>query len=633
MLRRIFDSFNRMPRLIAFPFLPSTRLARAGCSLALTAVTAGGLAAAETTYELPKYAVYSEQVANQTPVGSFAMPVSGLRFEPRVDVQARNLAEGQADIAIRGGVFENTGFRIGALSLYDPQTGHYFAEIPVAPAMLLSPKVLTGADNALAGFNAGVGTIAYGWRPIEQRGEAAVAVGDFATNRQSLYQGVVARAQGDAPTLAADVELSRSESDGSVPFGDHNFKRGAARLQLRGAQSQTDLFAGVQSKFFGWPDLYTPFGVDETEDLHTQLYVFNHRAWTSPENYWQVGAYSRRNYDDYEFNRFVPGQFNPYQHTTYVQSVSADGHQEFDGWALAYSAQAMRDSLESTALTFGRFHTRSYLKLAAVPEVEVGTPAGRLQLRAGATFDETNRDGSAVSPIATAALIRPDGTRIYAQYAESTQVPTYTALNSNPAAGLFRGNPNLGRETSRNLEAGVAFRSGGWTVETAVFHRWDDRLVDWTFVRGVTARTANAVNTGTSGAEIVATRRSARCDVVLGYTWLDKSADYGTAAVDASFYALNFARHRLTAAVTLRLGAGFEARLDNQYRVQEKNLLRTVGGNAAFLSAFGLYYLPPAARGLEFSLLVNNVWDSSFQEVPAVPAARRQFSVGAAYRW
>ncbi len=31
--------------------------------------------------------------------------------------------------------------------------------------------------------------------------------------------------------------------------------------------------------------------------------------------------------------------------------------------------------------------------------------------------------------------------------------------------------------------------------------------------------------------------------------------------------------------------------------------------------------------------LVDNLWDSDFQEVPAVPAARRQISIGAAYRW
>ena len=85
------------------------------------------------------------------------MPVTALRYEPLVDVQARNFAEDQADVAIRGGIFENTGFRIGGVSLYDPQTGHYFAEIPVAPAMLSAPQVLTGVDNALDGFQCGCG--------------------------------------------------------------------------------------------------------------------------------------------------------------------------------------------------------------------------------------------------------------------------------------------------------------------------------------------------------------------------------------------------------------------------------------------------------------------------------------------
>lgn len=617
-------------KMIDFTLIRRRLILATVCTLPLPASHA---MAQENAYELPKFEIYSEQVANQTPVGSFAMPVSGLRFEPRVDIQARNLAEGQADVTIRGGVFENTGFKLGAVSLFDPQTGHYFAEIPVAPAMLLSPTILTGASNAIAGFNAEVGTVAYGWRPIEQRGEASGAFGDYSSNRQSLYQGIVWPGSAAAQTVAADVELSRSESDGTVPFGDHNFKRASGRIQLRGAQSQTDLFAGWQDKFFGWPNLYTPFGVNETEHLKTELYTFNHRVQLTPGSYWQLGAFYRRNYDDYEFNRFVPGQFNPYQHTTRVSAVALDGRSESGDYALVYNAQAMRDRLESTSLTFGPYTTRSYLKLAVVPERTFHLEAGKVTLKAGATYDDTNRDASAVSPVIEAELLQPTGQRFYAQYSESTQVPTYTAIKSNPAAGLFRGNPNLGRETSRNFEVGTGFKSAGWTIDTAAFYRRDDELADWTFRKGVTARTANPVDIGTYGFEIVAAHKTSRYDLVVGYTYLDKNADYGLTTIDASFYALNFARHRLTAAVVLRLGAGFELRLDNEFRVQQKNLLRVIGGNDAVLSTFGLYYLPPRWRGVEFSAMVDNVWDSDFQEVPSVPASRRQFSVGAAWRW
>jgi outer membrane cobalamin receptor len=73
--------------------------------------------------------------------------------------------------------------------------------------------------------------------------------------------------------------------------------------------------------------------------------------------------------------------------------------------------------------------------------------------------------------------------------------------------------------------------------------------------------------------------------------------------------------------------------MDNEYRIQEENYLRTAGGNEALLSGFGLYYLPPAWRGLELSVRVDNLWDSDFQEVPSVPAGGRQWIAGATYHW
>jgi outer membrane cobalamin receptor len=212
-------------------------------------------------------------------------------------------------------------------------------------------------------------------------------------------------------------------------------------------------------------------------------------------------------------------------------------------------------------------------------------------------------------------------------------VPTYTALNSNAAAGLFRGNPNLGREFSHNLETGVEGSALGWTGQAAVFYRRDDDLVDWTFRTGVTARSANKVNTDTTGVELVARRSWTMLDLVVGYTYLTKNFDYQGATVDASFYALNYARHRWTAAITARLSHEFELRMDNEVRVQAANLLRTIGGNDAILSSLGLTYRPAALRRVSITVQVDNLWDSDFQEVPAVPATPRQVSANVAYVW
>jgi vitamin B12 transporter len=259
----------------------------------------------------------------------------------------------------------------------------------------------------------------------------------------------------------------------------------------------------------------------------------------------------------------------------------------------------------------------------------------RMVVKAGATYDSTNRDSSAVSPVFEIAREQKSAalSRIYLGYAQTTQVPTYTALNSNAAAGLFRGNANLGRETSRNLELGASGTLAGWTGQAAVFYRRDDALVDWTFLRGVTARTANPVDVDTAGFEAAARQSWTACDLVFGYTLLTKDADYRGAPVDASFYALNYARQRFTAAITARLGHGFELRMDNVARVQAGNLLRTTGGNSAVTSSLGLSYRPEAWRGLALTVQADNLWNTSFQEVPAVPAARRQVSFGASYVW
>ena len=63
-----------------------------------------------------------------------------------------------------------------------------------------------------------------------------------------------------------------------------------------------------------------------------------------------------------------------------------------------------------------------------------------------------------------------------------------------------------------------------------------------------------------------------------------------------------------------------ELRMDNAARIQAANLLRTVGGDRAVLSSLSLAYRPAAWRRTTFTLQADNLWNSNFQEVPAVPA-------------
>jgi vitamin B12 transporter len=616
---------------------PFATLKLAFSLIAVSGIFLAGQEEGGTIYDLEPMEAFGPHIALVESLSTFSMPVSALKYEPLVDVQFRNSVESQGDVTIRGGIFENTGFMLGSSTLFDPQTGHYFAEIPVSPNMLSQANILTGTANAFAGFNSSVGSVNYQWRAMEENREVAFGFGEDGYWYGSGYGAHIEQAD-DGSTWGIDAEVAHSESDGPIENGDHDFDRVSIRFQRIQGSKQTDVFFGHQDKFFGWPNLYTPFGVPETEDLQTNLFFVNHRE-DHGDFFWQASAYYRRNKDDYEFDRTNPGAFNPFEHTTKVYDVAMEGGWTADKWNLLAKFEWLEDDIESTSLTFGEFDSRSYLKGSVLVDTEWDDENGkRWRISGGFSFDDNNHGSSEVSPMARIDLTGIPGldenSQLYLDISKSTQVPGYTAIASNPGGGLFRGNPNLGRESATNYEIGYVTQSGNFQFQAAAFVREDRDLVDWTFAFDVFGRTANHVDIDTSGVELLTSYNFDKGRVVFGYTNLSKDENYGSANVDASFYALNFARHRATLAFIYELAAGIELRSDNVFRIQRDNVLRTAGTpDDAVLSSLGLFYFPESVEGLELSFAVLNLWDSTFEEIPSVPASPRQVSLNAVFRW
>ena len=141
----------------------------ASCALA-TSGLAQDLNDTVATQWIDEIEVEAKRVALDTPAGTYASAVTVLRFDPSIELQTRGLAEGQADVTVQGSLFENIGFKIGALTIVDPQTGHYAAGLPIDPAFLSAPEVHTGINNATGGFNSSIATVAYGIPTIQRGG-------------------------------------------------------------------------------------------------------------------------------------------------------------------------------------------------------------------------------------------------------------------------------------------------------------------------------------------------------------------------------------------------------------------------------------------------------------------------------
>ena len=87
---------------------------------------------------------------------------------------------------------------------------------------------------------------------IIKRGSLTFGGGDHDLNFQRVHRAFTGPFDSAKDwTWGAEIENSRSESDGTISFGDHSFDRTSGRIQLLGPDSQTDLFAGYQHKSFG----------------------------------------------------------------------------------------------------------------------------------------------------------------------------------------------------------------------------------------------------------------------------------------------------------------------------------------------------------------------------------------------
>lgn len=613
----------------------TTLLALVCCIVTFSAASSD---ANEASNDIENITVEGFTTANKEPVGTFVSLVSNLEYDPRVDLQSRNMAEAQADVTIRGGIFENTGFRVGSATLLDPQTGHYFSEIPIAPEMLSHAYILTGADNALYGVNSSVGTVSFGWKPIKTAGSVSIGAGNNNFNLHRIHSAISTPLDDAKDWIVGfEGEYSFSESDGTIDNGDHDFKRTSARVQLVGQSSQTDLFFGSQDKFFGWPNMYTPFNVNETEDLRTQLLMLNHQENYGTDSTFEISAYTRRHNDDYVFSRENPQIFQAF-HETEVKSVAFSGHHgQTESFALNYSAQFIEDSIESTTLE-NNFTSRRYYKASVLPEYQMSLKNDeQLTLRLGAAFDDTNRDDSDVSLIGdiTWNTFSSDNTSqtFYLSYAEASQVAGYTAIGGSNTSGLFRSNDSLEREKTKNLELGLALAGLNWSLDSAIFYRKDDDLTDWTYnLNSTSARSANSVDIETLGLELLATRRLANAEVITSYTFLDKSEDYGASDIDASFYALNYPGHRLTLGVIWNPNDTIEIRVDNEWRKQQENILRNSEDDALF-THLTLKVSPAYFQGLDIIFAADYLWDKSFEEIPGTPGRGEQYTITVTYNW
>src|SRR5690606_8316024 len=139
----------------------------------------------------------------------------------------------------------------------------------------------------------------------------------------SLLHGSVISAfrlnpEGAGASSTLGFAAAASTGDGTVAFGDHEFKRFSAQYEYRQDAAVTRVLFGYQDKFFGWPGAYTGFAsLPETDHTKLGLLLADHRRELQ-RGWWQLTAAYRWLDDDYDFDRRTPDLGGPgsFEHKT-----------------------------------------------------------------------------------------------------------------------------------------------------------------------------------------------------------------------------------------------------------------------------------------------------------------------------
>ncbi|MCE9613381.1 MAG: TonB-dependent receptor [Lentisphaerae bacterium] len=593
------------------------------CSVLVAGLAHGGEAAAPATTNLEPMTVVAHDLAPARAYGQVDTLGRALAALPQVLVNSQGGYGVQNDLSIRGSSFSGAGLSLGGLSLRNPQTEHFNAELPLPAALLTAPRVVTGLDQARQTDGHLVGSVSMDFAPVRATRRLSGGVGETDRQWESAFVQQPVAADKAGGTWGASAFGAHEGAKGvDYPDNDLDLWNAGGHLQYLAPDAQVDLAAGTLHKQFGARGYY---GVSDTlpaqEETEDSLVFLSGRQGDLDGEFTRLSAQWRELDDTYDI---LPTIFHNHTESR-VLAGAADGRAALPA-DLALNWRAGVEDENMDGLTLGD-HNRQRGILQALPAWTLGP----LELTAGARGEVFSDDKPAWLPQAGAEVQVNDDNALYASYTETVRQPSYTELNYESPGSL--GNAGLERQEARTAEGGLKHRFGErMNGHAAVFQQWSEESVDW--VRRTPESTRfEAVNL--QDVDTLGVEAGLRGDVTkrLGldgqYTWLDKHDD---ADVYASRYVLDYAEHLLHLSAVWRATETIQLTGTQVLRWQVANALResddfgTTGAVAAHLAL-------PTCRHAVLTLAADNVWNNSFQPFAGQEVAGRRYSAGLTLAW
>ncbi len=597
------------------------------------------LAASTYSELLRAVAVISRDEIAQLPVSNLN---DLLRSISSVDLRQRGGKGAQADLAIRGGTFDQVLILLNGVNITDPQTGHHNLNIPIDLESIDRVELLQGPGARTYGPGSFSGAINIITNPREKEfTKISASAGEFGLISASASANMVSK-WGNL-----FIATSSAKSDGYMQNTDFSLQNLFTHANVEFGSNTLDFQAGYQDKAFGAQSFYTPRFPEQFEKIGT---IFSSITYTKRVEGTTISGtgYHRQHTDRFELFRTQSPEW--YKGHNYHRTFASGG-------------KIQLTSLNTTGRTrIGvEFRNESILSnvlgeplelpasIKGVEDTTYTLGAERNQLNAFAehTFYLKNLvlSGGALLTYSTnfsynwnygldISYRTGENTNTYASISNTLRLPTFTDLYYNGPTN--RGNKYLKPEKATNFEIGTRVLGKKVMGNLTLFHRRSNDVIDWAKASDEDLwTTMNHTSINTTGFETAITVRNINNipllkEISLGYNYVYSSKVNENLQ---SYYALDYLKHKLSVninhAVYWKIGASWTVLWnDRAGTYTDFN-----NGIDTPYSPFLLINLKIYADIFRFKTFVdiNNIGNITYFDIGNIPQPPRWVSLGLTY--
>jgi len=550
-----------------------------------------------------------------------------LQYANGVDLRQRGPFGTQADISIDGGSFEQTVVLLNGVKIIDTQTGHNMLNLPVPVEAIERIEVIRGPAARIYGINSLTGAINIITKKPDHSG---LLVNTYVgSNFEKDKEGTGDTFFGRGIQLGAT--LSKQNQQHSI-FGSHDKSNGfryntqfennkilyLGNYQL-GKTNEIATTFGYIDNGFGANGFYAaPGDKNSNEAVQTTIASIQSKHILS-EKWTLIPRLSYRyNFDDYRY--FGADNPNAGRSKHFTNSLAGEMNTTYkmESGEFGFGAEVRSEDINSSNI--GN-HQRKNLGIYSQYRTNL---LANLNVNVGTYLNYNSDYKWQLYPGIDASYALTPNFKLIGNIGTSQRIPSFTDLYLNQRPGNI-GNPNLVPENALQSELGFKITQNNFSFNANAFSRKIDKFIDWT--RSVTTDpwqsnnignfVVNGVNLSTN--YLIPVSENAKLTINLGYSYL-KSELRDMEPNVASKYLIASLKHQLTNTI------------DYQYHsfsvLIATRLQQRTSGTAYWINDLRI---SQSIRNFTVFVDAQNIFDTTYVEVGAIPLPSRWMSLGLKY--